>query len=149
MVYHHFCPVPVGLLLPGVMISPIVPNAVGHICDDRIQLWPVAVQFNDVIMSTMASQITSLTMIVCSTVYSGVYKKTQQSFASLASVQGTHRRPVNSPQKGPVTRKMFPLDDVIMIQITISNLSGHHANQYPACSLWNYCSVLWLWALSD
>ena len=27
---------------------------------------------------------------------------------------GIHRWPVNSPQRGPVTRKMFPFDDVIM-----------------------------------
>ena len=27
---------------------------------------------------------------------------------------GIHRRPVNSPHKWPVTRKMFPLDDVIV-----------------------------------
>ena len=27
---------------------------------------------------------------------------------------GIHRGPVNSPHKGPVTRKMFPFDDVIM-----------------------------------
>ena len=28
--------------------------------------------------------------------------------------RGIHRRPVNSPYKWPVTRKMFPFDDVIM-----------------------------------
>ena len=36
-----------------------------------------------------------------------------QSSASLAFVWGIHRRPVNSPHKWPVTRKMFPFDDVI------------------------------------
>ena len=40
-------------------------------------------------------------------------KKTSCS-ASLAFVLGIHRWPVNSPHKWPVTRKMFPLDDVIM-----------------------------------
>ena len=40
-------------------------------------------------------------------------KKTSSS-ASLAFVRGNHRGPVNSPHKGPVTRKMFPFDDVIM-----------------------------------
>ena len=39
-----------------------------------------------------------------------------QSSASLAFVWGIHRGPVNSPHKGPVTRKMFPFDDVIMQQ---------------------------------
>ena len=29
-------------------------------------------------------------------------------------MRGTHRGPVNSPHKGPVTWKMFPFDDVIM-----------------------------------
>ena len=37
-----------------------------------------------------------------------------QSSASLAFVRGIHRWPVNSPHKWPVTRKMFPFDDVIM-----------------------------------
>ena len=34
--------------------------------------------------------------------------------ASLAFARGIHRWPVNSPHKGPVTRKMVPFDDVIM-----------------------------------
>ena len=37
-----------------------------------------------------------------------------QSSASLAFLRGIQRWPVNSPHKGPVTRKMFPFDDVIM-----------------------------------
>ena len=48
-------------------------------------------------MGSMVSQITSLT-IVYSAVYSGA----------------DHRGPVNAPLKWPVTRKMFPFDDVIM-----------------------------------
>ena len=70
--------------------------------------------YNDVIMSAVASQITSVS-IVCSTVGSGADQRKHQSSASLAFVQGIHRLPVYSPHKGPVTRKMFPLDDVIMI----------------------------------
>ena len=64
-------------------------------------------------MSAMASQITSL-MIVYSTVYSGGDQRKHQSSASLAFVRGIHRWPMNSPHKWPVTRKMFPFDDVIM-----------------------------------
>ena len=65
-------------------------------------------------MSAMAFQITSFT-IVYPTVYSGTDHQTKnQSSASLAFVRGIHRWPVNSPHKGPVTRKMFPLDDGIM-----------------------------------
>ena len=64
-------------------------------------------------MSTMASQITSLT-IVYSTVYSGIDQRKHQISAPLAFVRGIHRWSVNSPHKGPVTRKMFPFGDVIM-----------------------------------
>ena len=42
------------------------------------------------------------------------WKKKHQSSASLASVREIHWCSVNSPHKGPVTRKMFPSDDVIM-----------------------------------
>ena len=38
----------------------------------------------------------------------------QQYSVSLAFIRGIHWWPVNSPHKGPVTRKMFPVDDVIM-----------------------------------
>ena len=64
----------------------------------------------------MASEITSLTSVY-STVYSGADQRKHQSPASLAFVRGIHRWPVNSPHKWPVTRKMFPLDDVIMKSI--------------------------------
>ena len=66
-----------------------------------------------VIMSAMASQIISLT-IVYSTVYSGADQRKHQSPASLAFVGGIHWWPVNSQHKWPVTRKMFTFDDVIM-----------------------------------
>ena len=69
--------------------------------------------YSDVIMGMIASQITSLT-IVYTTVYSGADQRKHQSSASLAFVQGIHRRPVNFPHKWPVTRKMFPFDDVIV-----------------------------------
>ena len=52
--------------------------------------------YNDVIMDTMASQITCLT-IVYSTVYSGKDQRKHQSSASLAFVWGIHRGPVDSP----------------------------------------------------
>ena len=70
--------------------------------------------YNDVIVATIASQITSL-IIVYSTVFSDEDQRKLQSSASLAFVLGIHRGPVNSPHKWPVTRKMFPFDGVIMI----------------------------------
>ena len=62
--------------------------------------------YNGVIMSAMASQITSLT-IVYPNVYSGADQRKHQSSASLAFVRGIHRWPVNFSHKGPVTRKCF------------------------------------------
>ena len=72
--------------------------------------------YSDVMMSPMASQITSL-RIVYSTVYSGADHSKHQSSASLAFVRGIHRWPANSPQKRPVMWKMFLFDDVTMTQI--------------------------------
>ena len=63
----------------------------------------------DVIMTTMASQITSLA-VVFSTVYSGTDQRKHQSSASLPFVRWIHRS-----HKRPVTPKMFPFDDVIMV----------------------------------
>ena len=65
-------------------------------------------------MTMLESQITNLT-VVYSTVYSGVHQRKHQSAASLAFVREIHRGPVNFPHKWPVTRKMFPFDDVIMV----------------------------------
>ena len=75
----------------------------------KFWLW----HYDDVIMTMLASQITSLT-VVYSIVYSGVNQIKHQSSASLAFLREIHRGPVNSPHKWPVTRKMFPVDDVNM-----------------------------------
>ena len=85
------------------------PTSDGHM-PTFIMFW----HYNDVMMSAMTSQITSLT-IVYSTVYSDTNQRKHQSSASLAFVRGIHRWPVNSPHKGPVSRKMIPFDDVIMV----------------------------------
>ena len=74
--------------------------------------------YGDVTMGAITSQITSL-MIVYSTVYSGADQSKHQSSASLTFVWEIHRGPVNFPHKWPVMRKMFPFDDVIMINIKL------------------------------
>ena len=71
------------------------------------------IHYSDVIMCAMASQITGVS-IICSFVCSGTDQRKHQNFASLAFVRGIHRWPVDSPHKAPLTRKMFPFDDVIM-----------------------------------
>ena len=78
--------------------------------------------YDDVIMTMLASQITSLT-VVYSIVYSGVNQRKHQSSASLAFVREIHRGPVNFPHKWPVTRKMFPFDDVIMVFLNPQGIS--------------------------
>ena len=74
--------------------------------------------YSDVIMSAVASQITTIS-IVCSTVGSGADRRKHQRSALLAFVWGIHRWPVNSPHKMPVTQKMFPFDAVTMVGILL------------------------------
>ena len=69
--------------------------------------------YSDVIIGAIAYQITSLT-IDNSTIYLGADHRKHQGSVSLAYVRGIHRWPANSSHKWPVTRKMFPFDDVIM-----------------------------------
>ena len=87
---------------------------------ESVYIFLTNTHYNDDIMSAMTSPITSLT-IVYSTIYAGASKKKCQSSASLAFVRDIHRWTVNSPHKGPVTRKMFEFDDVIMYrEITLN-----------------------------
>ena len=61
-----------------------------------------------------------------------------QSSASLTFVRGN----VNSPHKGPVTRKMLPFDDVIMLLFHYRGCSER--NRYDSTPLW-----LRLWDIID
>ena len=61
----------------------------------------------------MAIQITGLS-IVRSPVGSATDQRKYQSSTLLVFVQGIHRWPVISPHKRPVTRKMFPFQDVFI-----------------------------------
>ena len=69
--------------------------------------------YSDVIMSAMASLITTIT-IVYSAGYSDADQRKHQSSAPLAFVRGIHRLPVNSHHIWSVTQKMLTLDDIIM-----------------------------------
>ena len=82
-------------------------------------------------MGMIASQITNLA-IVYSIVYPSGNQRKHQSSASLAFVQGIHRWPMNSPHKWPVTRKMFPFDDVIMRMTRGCNRLPNNAINYFA-----------------
>ena len=69
--------------------------------------------YSDVIRSAMVSQITGVS-IIYSTACLGADQKRHRSFALLAFVR------VNSPHKGPVTRKLFLFNDVIMWLISFT-----------------------------
>ena len=64
--------------------------------------------YNDVIMTTMASQITSLT-VVYSSVYSDADQRKDQSFAPLAFVWGIHRDQWIPRTKGQLRGNYFHL----------------------------------------
>ena len=92
---------------PHIIIIIIVVNFIIVICLYNVMYF----QYTSL---SMASQITGVS-IVCATVCSGAYQGKYQCATSLASVRGSHRWPVDSPHKGPVTWKIFLFDDVIMI----------------------------------
>ena len=81
---------------------------------ERVVYTSTFLHYSDTIMDAMASKITRVA-IVYATVYSGADQRKHQSSASLAFVREIHRWPVIFPHKGPVPRKMFPFDDVIML----------------------------------
>ena len=108
--------------------------------------------YSDVIMSAMASPITSLA-IVYSTVYSGADQRKHQRSASLAFLRGIHRWPVNSPHKGPVTRKCFHLMTSSCCQQTRSSYSvtifylfyGSSIIRDPYCQYGLTEIIIWIW----
>ena len=69
--------------------------------------------------------------------YSDTDQRKNQSFTSLAFVRGIHRKPVNFQHKWPVTRKLFPIDDVIMPRI--ASLALGHAYDWRGQVLDDYC----------
>ena len=77
----------------------------------------------------------------CSTVCSGLAHRKHQSSASMAFEGGIHRWPVNSPHKGPVTRKMFPVGDVIIGCISVTTGPQCGALMFSVLLVWMTCYV--------
>ena len=73
-------------------------------------------------MSAMTSQITRVS-IIFSTVCSGTDQRKYQSYKPLAFVREIHRWREFYPKRGPVTRKMFPFDDVITRKMSSTTMS--------------------------
>ena len=85
--------------------------------------------------SPVTGEFTSVS-IVCSTISTAPDQRKYQSSASLAFV----RSPVNSPHKRPVTRKMLPFDDVIMMMET---LKASEPSFYKHTDVWQtYMSAI-------
>ena len=66
--------------------------------------------------------------------------------------EGIHRWPVNFPHKGPVTRKLFPFNDVIMIRILhqegqnlINARSGNASREVVHLTIHPSEIRLWCW----
>ena len=90
-------------------------------------LW-LYTHYIDYIMSKMVLQIIGAS-IICLTVCWGTYQRKHQSSASLAFVRRIQLWPVDFPHKGPVARKMFPFDDVIIwtLQIIVVFAWSHYS----------------------
>ena len=103
--------------------------------------------YNDLIMSAMGSQITGVSM-VCSTICSGADQRKCQSSVSLAFVRGIHRWPEGSPHKGPVSRKKFPFDDIIMACYPVCHtqfLTASACSSYKIvhAKISRFCNLFW------
>ena len=90
----------------------------------------LSIHYNDVKMSVMASQITSLT-IVYSTVYSRRGSKKTSKLRVTGLCAGNSPVTGEIPRKGPVTRKMFPFDGAIMSHIKYASTQRPETNNAP------------------
>ena len=95
--------------------------------------------YNDVIISAMASQVTSV-LNAYSPICSDRDQRKLQSSAPLAFIRGIHQWPVDSSHKWPVTRKIFPFNDVIMITGLFGGVLSQMVNNAKSVSMsWRRC----------
>ena len=109
-----------SLYLPYMVSSSRRPPATGNhtaLGVHALTHWPWGkwyyLHYSDVIMGTIAYQITSPTAVY-STDYSDADQIKKSKLRVTGLCVGNSAGPVNSPHKWPVTRKMFPFDDVLM-----------------------------------
>ena len=100
--------------------------------EERTTYWIVTcLHCSDVTMSSKAFQFTSISG-VCSAVCSDAHQRKHQSSASLPFV--------DSPHKVPITQKMFPFYDVIMM-MQMCTESIQWMLKYASCQ-WHICHCL-------
>ena len=116
-----------------------VEDTLRHNCLLKMRSLFTNYHYSDVIIGAMASQITNL-KVVCST----TDERKHQSSASLAFERGIHRWPVNSPYKGPVTRKKVSIwwrDRVSGAHVRPPWINSHNMITYEVMtctSFWHY-----------
>ena len=89
----------------------------------------MVVHYKDVMMSGMAAHITDVSIVSSSS------RKKTLKLRVTGLCEGHHWWPMDSRHKGPVTRKMFPFDDVILC---LTRTKPNNARM--ACIIqWIYC----------
>ena len=86
-------------------------------------------------------------LLNCSFRRRGADQRKHQSSASLVFVRGSHRWHMNSPHKWPVTRKMFPFDDVIMSESYLTCVPTIFLLAWPKCTINYTLNVYIIWTL--
>ena len=108
-----------------------------------LEIWHIpdpttTTRYREIIKSPIESQITGVS-IIFSTFRSGTVQRKLRSSASLAFVRGTHRWHANSPHKGPVTRKIFPVCWRHHEQQNIGDKIVSFDQPFLYKKLWFYC----------
>ena len=122
-----------------VEILPCEDKVTCILCDPNHSCWCSGYHYIDVIMTTMASQITSL----LNRLFWRRSKKTSKLRVT-GLCAGNSPGPVNSPHKGPVTRNMFPFDDVIMTLFHPEVMAWKHFPHY-----WSFVGGIHWWSIID
>ena len=109
-----------------------------------IRAWIIIVlsHYNDVVMSAVASRISSILM-VCSAVCSDARWRKYQRSALLAFVRGIHWWLEDSPHKEPVMQKMFPFDDIIMEWLVTTSLTSLIQTTADSFSIGTFGTNFW------
>ena len=117
--WYHYA----SCLFPGMATETVYVchSPTNSICCSVIRALVSESHYSDVVMGSMASQITSLA-IDYSSVYSKIKETSKLRVTGICA--GNSPGPVNSPHKWPVTQKMFPFDDVIMHISSVDTLTS-------------------------
>ena len=103
-----------------------ISNATQHIPRLRTNWHKAWSHYSDVIMSVLSVSNHQRLDYLLNRLFRRRSKKTSKLRVTGLCEGGIHRWPVNSPQKEPVTRKMFPFEDIITVMLWYTSI--HEAN---------------------